>query len=251
MEPGRQFRILARNQDVVLKHGLGNETWHEVPGKTFMDTIRVRPVDPGHLPPVLYHATTNLPAIQSSGVLLARNAGEAGGLGGGHKNTLSVTTDKDIAYGIAQDVHDYTMLAHTGDEHAVMDWYHRMSEKHGVRFEPLQEHYETHQQYDDQHRTFGSLADELSSRYLSGRAAAHRGRNPLIFGGVWKSDSPMWQVDPRNVGVVSFHRGDIPRDALISSHDWHEPESNYYGLKEVKVHADVPLGRATRYDRVG
>ena len=62
------------------------------------------------LPPTLYHATSALGAISADGALKTRREiggrDSAAGLGGGTDNTISFTSDRKIAEGIARSLHE-------------------------------------------------------------------------------------------------------------------------------------------------
>ena len=211
---------------------------HTIAGTTYPNTepLPGKPVSRDELPPTVYHVSVNAPAVRDSGVLLMMNADDSAGLGGAHSNTVSLTTDPDVAHQLADDMKLYAELAKTRDLDVVLSRLLQEFDDQGLTgFEDLERNAEVNRA--NPHETFGSVYNNLMSLYFSERATQNKGRNPIILGGVWKEDSPWWDVDPDKVDVIEIPTRDIPRDALIVDFD----RGRDFGLEEIRVYADIPI----------
>lgn len=232
-----QFRIIHRPGDVRVGRSWGDE-WHEIEG---YGILHGPPVPREELPQTLYHVTTNYPAVMRSGYLRASSGEGAAGLGGGHKDTVSLTVDRDIAEGLKHDMRDYAVVATSGSPEGMMDYFHREYGRLGMRnFEDMQSQYDVNSRSRESNPA--SWGHSAFTQFFTSRSIAGRGRNPIIVGGVSSPDSPWWSQNPEDIEVVHVPRSSIPREALISSFDLHRSlRGDRTGLKEVRVHADIPL----------
>ena len=80
----------------------GRRRWHWKNEKSQRHVLTGEPIPREQLPPVLYHVTTNAPAVESSGVLLGLL--ESGGLGGGQAEGVSFTSSKEDAVVIQREL---------------------------------------------------------------------------------------------------------------------------------------------------
>jgi hypothetical protein len=247
-----QFQVHLTPEDVASGEGIDEkhnrahglyETWDDpqrkyrttATGRTVPNTtVRVgTPVGRGELPDTLYHVTTDLPGIRDSGVI--RSSG-GGGLGGAHRNVVSMTTDPDIAHQLEQDVRDFATVASSRSPEGAMDWYHRKYEEHGLDgFDSLQRMYDQH--FSGGGGDFGSFAANAAAHYHNARQRVTGARHPVILADLHKPDSPWWDVHPDRVGTVSVPTAALPERALVTDFD----RSSTHGLSEVRVHADVPV----------
>lgn len=220
---------------------------HTIAGTTYPNTepLPGKPISRDELPRTVYHVSVNAPAVRDSGVLLMMDADNSAGLGGAHRNTVSLTTDRAVALQLADDMKLYAELAQTGDIDLVLGILREEFDKREMTgFDDVVRNAEVNGQ--NPHETFGSIYNNVMSLYFSKRATQNKGRNPIIFGGVWKEDSMWWSVKPENVGVIDIPVADIPRDALIVDFD----RGRDFGLEEVRVYADIPIPKRREYPRV-
>ena len=106
-----QPRIFSRLSDVEQYESWGREKrwqWRkETPKSGFL--LTGEPIPREQLPEVLYHVTTNAPAVESSGVLLGLQ--EGGGLGGGQAEGVSFTSSKEDADVILRELKRSVLIA--------------------------------------------------------------------------------------------------------------------------------------------
>ncbi len=220
---------------------------HTIVGTTYPNTepLPGKPISRDELPRTVYHVSVNAPAVRDSGVLLMMDADDSAGLGGGHHDTVSLTTDRAVAYQLADDMKLYAELAKTKNLDIVLRRLRQEFDKRGMTgFENVERNAEVNRA--NPHETFGSVYSNLMSLYFSSRATQHKGRNPIIFGGVWSEDSKWWDVDPNDVGVIDIPVSSIPRDALVVDFD----RGRDFGLEEIRVYADIPIPKRRAYPRV-
>ena len=202
-----------------------------VPGGAVQGEAVVSWNDPT-IPDILYHATTNLPAIQADGILRASNAG---GLGAGSEHAtphVSVTTERKTAEQILSDLR---LAAEVGaaPSSQVIDTLlraaYRESEDFGRQFEEYLGPREKWSRWNDGVRETYDSDDWLNS-YLS-----FRQRSIGIADSIWWGKST--QLDPTKIGVVEIPKTSLNNGALIVSFDRSQPNSLY----EIRSYGDVRL----------
>ena len=212
-------------------------------GDQFGQHIRGIPISPHdeRIPDTLYHATSNLPAVEAGGVLRARGEG---GLGGDRSDKIvSLTTDREIAERIARDMRFvasmYNQLGpappYKSDERA--DWGERvvaMMQEHGRQegFDWKPQY--TRQEFDHQYKEYG-MGDWLNG-FLWDRETKAGIRNPIF----WNVDETFAGIRPELVGIVEVPKASLNRGALVTDFDLHRGDA---GLSEIRVYGDVEVGR--------
>ena len=187
----------------------------------------ISPNDP-RIPDTVYHVTTNLPAVQESGRLLA---GGKGGLGGDAQDRIvSMTIDRGIAEQLADDIR----LKATADA-SPEPWkvYTAQAEAEGwgtkwLASGPLGP--------DGAPRLPGYSAHDWDISYFITREYSTGVRNPVFFES--RGATP---VDPANVVIVAVPRENLDNGALLVDFDL----THHGGLQEIRSYGDVPLKGAT------
>ena len=75
------------------------------------------------LPHEMYHVTTDLPGVRQHGLRTRQELaqGQGHGLGGGEDNTISLTTNRDLAQGILDSLHEYHHVLNHGSAQELWD----------------------------------------------------------------------------------------------------------------------------------
>ena len=192
------------------------------------------PIDKYDLPETVYHVTTNFSAIRESGFI---QASSGGGLGGSHKDSVSVTVDTNVAEQLAYDMQMYASLYRSQSNEAVLS---RLREEFDrldmTGFDEIERTMGTYMRPESP-ETFESTLDSITSLFFNMRSNQGKGRNPIILSGVWREDSPWRSIDPENIGIIDVPRSAIPDDALILDYDIGED----YGLEEARIYADIAI----------
>jgi hypothetical protein len=225
-------------------------------------------VDDKRIPKVVYHMTTNLPAVQETGALLARGVG---GLGGDNSDQIvSMTIDKGIAEGLARDMKfavemcrdfyptepDYEASpeeweAWTGPvvqrmiEHAKEEgWDFHQKNAHNI--DDIKDVSKARYGPGDWLRTYFSNRDSAAGpKYLGNRdkngnflSTPGKFRNPLLF----TDDKVFAKLDPKKIGIVSIPKKNLKTGALLTNFDLDAAPG--WGLQEIRLYGDVPLAGA-------
>lgn len=214
----------------------------------------ITPDDP-KIPDVVYHVTTNLPAVRDSPSL---RAGGVGGLGGDQNDAIvSMTLDRGIAEQLAEDIRLNAEVMKLPRERAVA----RLTQQ--AKSEGWGDRWLGQPQF-NRDGTISSIdykAKDWITTYFSARESATdpfwqavervpkpseeelkkisegpRGkRNPLFFNNAGSD------VDPTHVGIVAIPKANLNNGALLVDFDL----KNTVGLKEIRSYGDVPLVGAT------
>lgn len=217
-------------------------------------------VGPDALPPTVYHVTTNAPAVRESGVLrMSASREEVTGLGGAPSSAVSVTVDRKIAMQLRDDMRFYAGIKEMDNADEILDaLVHeagRAKMTHAQYEDVLKNLSTAYKQFNDGDISLGSFVDQATSYFWSARQSAGKGRNPILFGGVWKADSPWWRVDPLDIEVIPISRENIKATgAAVSDFDLRPKghPGHGSGLMEARIHGDIPLDdvwRAAKKDR--
>lgn len=213
----------------------------------------ISPNDP-RIPDTVYHMTTNLPAVEKSGKLLARGAG---GLGGDSADQIvSLTVSGDIANQLASDTKFTAGVAREfSPTEPRLEWNEKSEKWISIdssgsvvdrvpwakdlvsRFQDRAktEGWEFSPAADVQLETYG--VSDWVGQYFTAREFRVNIRNPLFQGTIGE----LVGIDPSKVGVISIPKGNLNTGALITDFDL----SNPYGLREVRVYGDVPVVGST------
>jgi GNAT superfamily N-acetyltransferase len=212
----------------------------KVPGGSYVRGTVMSPEDP-RIPPVVYHVTTNLPAVMAAGRL---KAGGVGGLGGDPDDRMvSMTIDREIAEQLVDDIRFNAKIEGlqrgrpraTWDEekkvwtdepiassYAITEALTAKAKEEGWEFGP--DEFAEHQR-----RTYN--AHDYLNWYFTQRASKTGKRNPVFFFEYGAG------VDPDKVGIVSIPKADLRTGALLTNFDVGEN----YGLSEIRLYGDVPV----------
>lgn len=264
-------RIFNRPSDVGSYESWGGGTkWGWKDPKTGEQTgmlLTGVPIPREQLPPVLYHVTTNAPAVESSGVLLGLR--EDGGMGGGQAEGVSFTSSKEDALVIQRELRRAVRVARGEDRIEDLDRYAREDEQmaglpphtldDAVQFAKDQwvanqqgiEHTfvwdkdlpEDKRGYvgpppppEEQERLRRSSMNDALKAYLQIRGKHDVQypllKNPILFG----RQEHLAKLNPEHVQILETAAEDIPAEALVST------GSDKF-LHEVRVYADVPRRR--------
>jgi len=232
----------------------GGETVYRQPGGGTVRGVPINADDP-RIPPVVFHATTNLPAVLDSGMLLA--AGQ-GGLGGDKQdNVVSMTIDRQIADQIAADmklaaevgrmlpplvprtitntyddgrqssyeVNDYDATPEevTAAVNQTNDYLKDIARSQGWEFTNLDVYTE------EQRARF--KPKEIVGQFFSNRRYQTDLKDPLIY------TDDLRSFDPSKIGVVAVPRENLKTGALLTDFDLGRGH-----LEEVRLYGDVPIG---------
>lgn len=209
------------------------------------------PVDDPRIPEHVYHMTTNLPAVEKSGVLLASGAG---GLGGDRADEIvSMTISKDIAFQLADDVKFTAGLADRFAESEpdidfdgeLKKWVRKSDGNPIGRSEwgrelvstlsdqAAKEGWEFGAASDIQYTTYG-MGDWLR-QYFTQRESRTGTLNPIFF-----SDAgELLAIDVNKIGVVVIPKNNLRTGALLTDFDLGRGS-----LEEIRLYGDVPLADA-------
>ena len=215
-------------------------------------TVRGIPidVDDPRVPDTLYHATTNLPGVQATGML---RAGGVGGLGGdAADNMVSMTTSPEIAEGIARDLrtaatisrmptptvtetHSRTMSNGQTYQYETSEW---TSPEAGQEYQArviaaLQQQARTEGwEYTPEFISEHAQSGDLLRAYFSTRSYQAGIQNPTLM----TDRETLARIDPDKVGVLQ-----IPKDALRTGALLTDFDLGRRGLEEIRSYGDVPL----------
>lgn len=183
--------------------------------------------DDPRIPDIVYHVTTNLPAVRESGMLLA---GGVGGLGGDPSDqVVSMTIDRDIAVQLEADIRlNAIVMKLTPDEAFARLTAEARSEGWADEWlgQPFVEDGRMLRRSDGE-PWYGP--HDLLSTYFSARSRPTGKRNPLFFFEYGRD------VDPNKVGLVEIRKADLDNGALLTDFDLDNP----YGLQEIRCYGDV------------
>lgn len=186
----------------------------------------VRPNHPS-LPPILYHVTTSLSGVRSSGVIYA---GGAGGLGGDDRDRIvSMTTSRAIAEQLVEDLRLAAEVAQISPSPAIGD---RLWEE--ARREGWEQYWEKDPHYKNRHEQFmqGYAASDWLNAYFMARTHAVKKTNPILMA----DTSIMRRWNPWDIGVV-----EVPREALMTGALVVDFDRGRGHLDEIRIYGDVDL----------
>jgi len=264
-------RIFNRLSDVEQYESWGREKrwqWRkETPKSGFL--LTGEPIPREQLPPVLYHVTTNAPAVESSGVLLGLQ--EGGGLGGGQAEGVSFTSSKEDADVILRELKRSVLIARGEVDIDVFERWAREDEQtaglpegtlnHAVEFSrsswdvdapnmgkthywdkdaPEGERYKEGPPAapEEKERVRRSLLKDALNAYLIARDTVSREqnapsiKNPILFG----RQEHLAKLDPEGIQILEVESAQIPLEALVTT------GSDTF-LHEVRAYSDVPYRR--------
>lgn len=266
-----QPRIFNRLSDVEQYESWGREKkwqWRkETPKSGFL--LTGEPIPREQLPEVLYHVTTNAPAVESSGVLLGLQ--EGGGLGGGQAEGVSFTSSKEDADVILRELKRSVLIARGEVDIDVFERWAREDEQtaglpkgtldHAVEFShsswdvdapnmgkthywdkdaPEGERYKEGPpaSSEEKERVRRSLLKDALNAYLIARDTVSREKNapslknPILFG----RQEHLGKLDPEGIQILEVESARIPLEALVTT------GSDTF-LHEVRAYSDVPYRR--------
>ena len=219
--PPPSISVPADAAEVGTEPGV-NGVLRQPSGSPVRGTV-IRPDDP-RIPEVVYHVTTDLPAVQESGVV---RVGGAGGLGGDQRDQIvSMTINRDIADRLAEDIRlNATVMKLDGQ--SAYEYLEQVADREGWgaswRNQPFV--------------AGGRVAEwtqygphDILIQFFSARNTATGKTNPLFFGTEGAG------VDPEKVGVVEIRREDLDNGALLTDFDLGK---GY--LEEIRSYGDVRI----------
>ena len=234
-------RIIRRPEDLEEKRGWGDERWMQwkhKPGSVLTGNV----LKPHEVPDMLHHVTSDMPGVQSSGMLQGKQDG--GGFGGGQAEGVSFTHDRAMAEHLHREMLRMGRVSR-GEVHPHhFDQFAREDEHiHGLPQGAMQPALEFSQRAHDANAQspvydspakLRSLAKDSYNSYLIARDSVMRNHgkpsnNPMFFTDA--ETASKWTPD--KVGIVSVPKHAIPKEALTTtgSDDW---------LSEVRAYSDVP-----------
>lgn len=240
-QPKRENRIHVKDDPKTY----GQKQYHlSSPSGAPVRGVPISPKDP-RIPEIVYHATTNLPAVQSSGYL---RAGGEGGLGGDRRDQIvSMTTSKEIAEQIAEDMRFTAELVQKHGKAPPTKWndeaekweygdrpawgaelvadLQEAAEKDGFKYSPI----------DLQISSYG-LGDHLR-QFFSLRQQKTKKLDPLVY----DAEESFAKIKPSDIGIVEIPKKNLATGAMLTDFDLDNP----FGLKEIRSYGDVPLGEAS------
>ncbi len=205
--------------------------------------VRGTPISPSDkiIPNTVFHVTTNLPAILSSGKILA---GGKGGLGGDNKDQIvSTTISKSIATQLLRDLKFSAYIARLskGD----VDTPERAASAKVVLGALVNEMRKTGwgqkdiksflEQHSYQHLQKSYRATDYLRSYFMWRIRILGKINPIIF----SDDAQLKAINPKNMGVVHVPKSSLLTGAMVTNFDI----GNKGGLEELRIYGDVPVGK--------
>lgn len=250
--PSLGGKVYARPSDIKKYSNWGQEgyEWIGKAGQGEGTIVKGVPITKEELikkAPVLFHVTTNLPAVKSSGWLLARSTDTEGGLGShSQASAVSFTVSKDDARNIERELLRVGEISRSGDinllhKYAVEDEKisglpeGTLTAKLDASMLQYRENYAAilRNRKDPDFAAKSSTLDAYNL-YLWSRDSAGGNKNPILFGDI-KSFA---KNTPETVGIVAVHSKDVPDEALIR-----DKVSGDF-LHEVQVDADVSVKKA-------
>jgi len=205
------------------------------------DVQKGRPLNIEEVPEVVYHATVDLPTVLKQGVLRGQVGG--GGLGGGQRSGVSVTTKAEEALLIVREFRRAAEIARGGDLSVLLpQWAREDARLAGLPEDALdklaQNFVREYQWRQKEYPQYGADNAWTSYRtYLITRQSAGGPRNPILYGTVEQYAA----LDPEKLGVLS-----IPRENLYASGALVVPRDD--ALSEIRVYGDVPVRDAQVVD---
>lgn len=254
---GEGGKIYHKPSDIVKVKGWGEEysyQWVEPDGKPAGHLLTGEPIAHADLPQVMYHVTTNAPAVEASGLLRGQN--KDAGLGGGQSEGVSLTLSQEDATTIERELTRAVEIARGEVGIEALTRYAREDERSaGLPEHSLDYAVQAGQQMWDGNITAGaegskiyetdvakrSLVKDAFNSYLWGRetvsekAAGQKVpslKNPILFG----RQEHLAKINPGDIKILEVQAIDVPKDALITT------GSDKF-LHEVRVFADVPRRR--------
>lgn len=247
-EAGIEPTIYIAPGDIEQKSGWGDEKYlqHRPSGSV----LQGNQITKQQLPPVLWHVTTNAPAVQQSGVLRG-DVGQLGGLGKGtsakHQG-VSLTTDRNDALLIKRELLRKAELARGRDIHEALPAYAEEDVRFagadpegimkavaaGLQQYEAQKEIAVNKDTWDESKSLNS-AIEAHQMYLISRESHANVEDPVIFGRA----KDFAHITPEMVDIVAVKPEDIPEGALIID----DPMGHKF-MHEVMVHADIPIDKS-------
>jgi hypothetical protein len=210
------------------------------PSEVYGHTLRGKGIrhDDSRIPDTVYHVTTQADAVERSGMLKA--SGGDRGLGGPDQDRIvSMTTSRDTANRIAEDLHWTSTLAHkVGPDPSVG---HRTPERKNLILDHLVgqskregwDYSATADWLRGGHSTDSyGLGDHLS-QYMSTRESKAGIQNPVILGG-----GQFHKIRPERIGIVHIPKHNLDNGAQITNFDL---DRQGHGLSEIRSYGDVPI----------
>jgi hypothetical protein len=180
--------------------------------------------DDERIPDTVYHVTTNLPAVRSSGYL--RPSGE-GGLGGDSWDRLvSMTIDRGIAEQLAKDIR-LNAEAYRTPLDDLPGFLTEQARREGWVDKWLAAPYFA----DGKPVPTGYSAHDWMTAYFNARDFRAGIRNPMFFGEGGAT------TDPANVGIIAIPKANLNNGSLLVAFDLTNP----FGLQEIRSYGAVPL----------
>jgi hypothetical protein len=212
-------------------------------GETTAEIIYGTVAKPGDLPPEIYHVTTNLPAVEQAGYLKGQFGENQGGLGGGIRPMVALTTSIGDARLIRNELVrmvDFAQGRLTVDDLpriAQQDtaMYH-LSPEQTTKLDAMQSDvarfYSGNEKWYKDNSSLRNLNVETFQNYLTYRESAGI-ENPLLLG---KADS--WKnLDVGRIGILKIPSANLFKSGGLVRYKI--TRSDY--LHEVNVHGDVPI----------
>lgn len=224
--PGQQLKekeLTQQPQQPIQEQIQQNLT----PKQLEKENFRGEPIEFEKLPEKLYHVTTNLSAVNESGILKRGGTGDKG-LGGVHK-VVSFTTDPEIAKQLESDVKfaaNYYKKFPSDKQNGlnVYKFLQNQSKNEGWLYENM---------YDDPSIPRKEFEDEINRMspldqlkdYFRMRDRTTGKPNPVFLDKI--------KANPENIGIIEVNKNQIQDKSKIRTGDnW---------LKEAAVYADVSL----------
>jgi len=203
------------------------------------EVVRGTPISPddARIPDVVYHVTTNEPGIRATGRI--RALGE-GGLGGSARDQIvSLTTSREIAEQVADDMRLVRRIVGMGGEATVHKSPERIAASRVIRdalvAESKAEGWFKGSGFADVVQHDYLLGDyrpvEWMTQYFTSRSIRTSKRNPVFY----TSDADVLRWNPENIGVVEVPKGSLRTGAMVVDFDL----GKKFGLEEIRVYGDV------------
>lgn len=220
-----EFHGVTRLDD----RGFGNPKWNEF--RKWSDqygvTVRGTPLkwDDDKVPETLYHVSPAIKKIREDGVLKA--AGE-GGLGGDNRDRIvSMTTSRETAEQILDDMKLVRDVGRAKTPEEVVDVLRADASRHGIELS------------DEKIKALRGYAEDKSSAalnsYLWSRDTLGGPRNPLFFD-LDTTMAKLANLDDDDFGIVEVDRKDLNNGALLTDFDLGEGN-----LDEIRSYGDVKI----------
>lgn len=225
---------------------MGGETVNALKGG---DVLRGTLMSAADLPQNEYwHVTTNLPAVEKSGMLLGKFEGETAGLGKGTSAAhwgVSLTANEDTAKMIERELLRAGELSRDPASFADMlpAWAAEDASISGADASALAQKADAAiSWFASQDSQTASNALDAFNQYLMGRdSVPNAPENPILY----LRPEQAVNITPDNTGILTIPKDSIPPDALVRTH----PIGDH--LDEVMVHADIPVDAGDTEDTTG